>query len=246
MSLQIPFKTTSDRYDSIYRGKILDNNDPLQRGRVKAEIYPMFKGITSTDLPWAIPLFPSFEGANPGVGFFSVPKIGSMMAFYFEEGNVYSPVCIGEYPDGMNGVPVSALVNYPNRKVWKTTSGVEIIVDDTAKSIDLKTPSGHVLSVDDTANISKLVTSNGIQVILNDATQYMQLIHPSGSSIQFDPIAQITISCSALNVSTATSGSSGNAQITVTGNVNLNVTGSTTLQSGGATTIMGSTVSINP
>ena len=143
MSLQIPFKTTSDRYDSIYRGKIVDNNDPLKRGRVKAEIYPMFNGISSADLPWAIPLFSSFEGANPGVGCFSVPKVGSMMAFYFEEGFVYSPVCLGEYPDGVNGVPVSALVNYPNRKVWKTTSGVEIIVDDTDKSIDLKVIHSH-------------------------------------------------------------------------------------------------------
>ena len=135
------------RYFGNYRGKVLSNSDSSQRGRIKAEVYPMLvgtdtalrlsrggqrvTGISVNDLPWAIPATPLLEGAGAGTGAIGIPSVGDMVWLFFEEGDPNQPVYFAGAPDGVRGIPSSAATNYPERRVIETSSGALIIVDNS-------------------------------------------------------------------------------------------------------------------
>jgi hypothetical protein len=157
------FDTFKDSYDGIYRGKVVDNNDPEKAGKVKVEVYPMFYGITKADLPWAIPAYPIFEGSGSGFGYFAVPKVGTLVYCFFEAGNHYQPVYFAEAPSKIHGIPSSSETNYPDRKVMKTTSGLEFIIDDKDKVITINHPTGTYVQI--AGNGSVIVNSLNSVVI---------------------------------------------------------------------------------
>ena len=66
----LEYKGGDPRYPYLYRGLVMDNNDPYQYGRLKITIYPMFRGVETTDLPWVKPAFPLFDGSGVGTGYF--------------------------------------------------------------------------------------------------------------------------------------------------------------------------------
>jgi hypothetical protein len=164
MPNKLPFDTFKDTYDGIYRGKVVSNTDPDKLGRIKIEIWPMFEGILADALPWAIPAYPIFEGSGTGIGYFAVPKIDTLVYCFFENGNFNQPIYFAEAPSKVHGIPDSSAINYPNRKVWKTTNGLELIFDDIAKSISLVHPSGAVINIDSEGNIN--ITAAGTVNIL--------------------------------------------------------------------------------
>lgn len=139
----------------MYRAKVLSTSDSEQLGRIKAEVYPMligkdtaqnFDGVEGIDIeqiPWTVPAMPISSGAGNGFGSFSVPKVGSFIFVFFEEGDINQPVYFAEAPTKQYGLPASRLTNYPNRKVVETSSGVTIIIDDTTGEVII-TGSGDV------------------------------------------------------------------------------------------------------
>lgn len=150
MSKEI-FKKFSGKYYGMYRGKILDNNDPSQLGRCRIQIYPMFSEISvAADLPWATPAMSLFEGAGTGIGSFCVPDIDTFVFCFFEEGDIYQPVYFAEAQTAGKGLPTERTTNYPNRKVFKTSSGIVIYIDDTAKVVKIKTAQDIYFQLDDT------------------------------------------------------------------------------------------------
>lgn len=170
-----------DRFDGIYRGKVLltdvDAADG-KFGRIKVEVYPMLlgtetaktllknangeqlqtiaEGIETDCLPWATPAFPLFEGAGNGYGCFSIPKVGSFVFVFFENGDIYQPVYFAEAADGVHGLPTERLTNYPNRKVMKTEQGITIELDDTdgEEEIKITHPAGATIQIDSSGNIT--------------------------------------------------------------------------------------------
>jgi uncharacterized protein involved in type VI secretion and phage assembly len=137
-----------DKYPLIYRGLVMDNNDPSQYGRIKVQIYPMFADITdATLLPWAVPAMPIFDGAGTGSGSFAVPKINTFVFVFFEQGDFYQPVYFAEAQTAQKGLPSARTTNYPNRKVIRTSGGIEIFIDDTSKEIKLTHPTGTTIDI---------------------------------------------------------------------------------------------------
>ena len=100
----------------------------------------MFSGLIASELPWATPAFPIWEGAGNDIGTFAVPKINSFVFVFFEGGDFNSPVYFAEAQTALYGLPAFKDTNYPNRKGWKTESGIEFYVDDTAKEIKVTHP----------------------------------------------------------------------------------------------------------
>jgi len=149
-------------FTGIYRGKVLDTNDPDQFGRIRAEVYPMLLGVATVarlkrensnvtwtgmetvDIPWAVPAFPLFTGSGSGYGFFSVPREGTFVWVFFEGGDIYQPVYFAEAPDKVSGLPGNRVTNYPNRTIIRTESGCEITIDDTTGHI-IVTGTGDVV-----------------------------------------------------------------------------------------------------
>lgn len=179
-----------DRFDGIYRGKVLATDKDAsdgQFGRIKVEVYPMLLGTITAQtllknaegedlqtiaegieigcLPWATPAFPLFEGAGNGYGCFSVPKVDSFVFVFFENGDIYQPVYFAEAADGVHGLPTERTTNYPNRKVLKTENGIIVEMDDTKGEQEIKIthPAGALVKIDSTG----VVTITGTRVEIN-------------------------------------------------------------------------------
>lgn len=77
------------RFYGKYRGKVENNIDPLQQGRVQVSV-PAVLGDGRNS--WALPCVPF---AGPNVGFFAVPPVGANIWVEFEGGDTDSPIWTG-------------------------------------------------------------------------------------------------------------------------------------------------------
>ncbi len=103
-----------------YRGKVANNIDPMQLGRVQVSV-PAVLGDGS--LSWAMPCAPY---GGPGVGFFTVPPVGANIWVEFEGGDSDYPIWSGCFW-GVGEVPAQPAL--PQMKVWKT-DGITLTLSD--------------------------------------------------------------------------------------------------------------------
>lgn len=103
-----------------YRGKVENNLDPMQQGRVQVSV-PAVLG--EGRLSWAMPCVPY---AGPGVGFFAVPPTGANVWVEFEGGDTDYPIWSGCFW-GVGEVPARPAV--AQMKVLKT-DGVTLTMND--------------------------------------------------------------------------------------------------------------------
>jgi hypothetical protein len=96
-----------------YRGKVEQNQDTLQLGRVQVSC-PAVLGTGR--FTWAMPCSPY---AGPGVGFFAIPPTGAQVWVEFEGGDPDKAIWSGCFW-GVGEVP--ALPALPSTKVLKTDS----------------------------------------------------------------------------------------------------------------------------
>ena len=75
--------------EKTYLGQIVDNRDPLYQGRARINVFGVFDGIPTDDLPWAEQVAGLSFGENFGGGNISIPRIGSVVTVHFEENNYY-------------------------------------------------------------------------------------------------------------------------------------------------------------
>jgi len=103
-----------------HRGKVENNIDPLQLGRVQVSV-PTVLG--EGRMSWAMPCSPY---AGSGVGLFLVPPIGANVWVEFEAGDPDYPILSGCFW-GQGEMP--ALPAVPTTKVLKT-DGITLTVND--------------------------------------------------------------------------------------------------------------------
>lgn len=96
-----------------YRGKVENNLDPMQMGRVQVSV-PAVLGDGS--LSWAMPCVPY---AGPGVGLFLIPPMGANLWVEFEAGDPDYPIWSGCFW-GLGEVP--AMPALAEMKVLQTDS----------------------------------------------------------------------------------------------------------------------------
>ncbi len=107
-----------------YRGKVIDNQDPLKRGRLRA-IVP---AISDNVLSWAEPCTPY---AGPRLGWYVIPPVGANVWVEFEAGNVDYPIwagCFWGFAE-KDGLPPDAAD--PEIKVFQTEK-MKLVLDDKA------------------------------------------------------------------------------------------------------------------
>jgi len=167
-------KQKDNKFHGIYRGKVLDNNDPDKYGRLKIQVYPMMSELIAEELPWSKPAMPIFEGAglvtpddvpSGGIGSFIVPKINTYLFVFFEAGDIYSPVFFAEAPTATRGLPTIKDTNYPNRKVLRTRSGIEIYLDTQINEIKVLHPTGTFITITETGGIIINVAENVVEQV---------------------------------------------------------------------------------
>jgi hypothetical protein len=122
-------------YFGKYRGKVVNNVDPLMLGR----LIVLVPAVSEFPLSWAMPCVPY---AGKDVGFFAVPPIAANVWVEFEEGDPTYPVWTGCFwGDG----ETPAKPGVPTAKVLKTET-VSLEINDLLTSVSLQalTPAGPV------------------------------------------------------------------------------------------------------
>jgi len=156
------------KFSGIYRGKVVDNNDPSKYGRVQVQVYPMFGDIEEDDkeyLPWAKPAFALSSGAGlykpdpndsstwVSYGSFNPPDIGTFVFVFFEMGDIYQPVYFAEAPTASYGLPDFRTTDYPYTRGFKTKSGNQLYIDDSTSLWRLYQSTGTYLELQPGGNV---------------------------------------------------------------------------------------------
>ncbi|HMC54296.1 MAG TPA: phage baseplate assembly protein V [Gemmatimonadaceae bacterium] len=148
-------------YVGKYRGIVINNVDPMMRGRLMLEV-PDVLGLTPST--WAEPCTPLAGPTGPPMGVYMVPPIGAGVWVEFEQGDPDFPIWVGCRwgttadipPLAKAGLPVS-----PNI-VMQTAGQHMIMISDMPPSpatggIMLKSATGAMIVVND----SGIYISNG-------------------------------------------------------------------------------------
>ena len=115
-----------------YRGLVEDVDDPLGRGRIRARVPAVFHDHVS---PWAMPCVPF---AGPDHGLVLLPEVGDGVWIEFEGGDTARPIWSGGWwADDQLPSPGGARV-----RLWKTTAGHQVVLDEDADEIRLVHPGG--------------------------------------------------------------------------------------------------------
>lgn len=108
------------KYYGKYRGKVINNVDPLLQGRIIADV----PSIPGSKVNYATPCVPY---AGPGVGFLALPPKGANVWIEFEGGDPNFPIWTGCFwaPTQLPLIAVN-----PMKKIFKTEF-ITMILDDT-------------------------------------------------------------------------------------------------------------------
>ncbi|MFJ1546112.1 phage baseplate assembly protein V [Streptomyces sp. NPDC088246] len=154
----------NNRYLGKFRGRVVDNNDPLHIGRVTAEVPDVLGDEPST---WALPCLP-FTG--PQAGQFVVPPPGAGVWVEFEQGDPSFPVWTGCWYGAEAELPPDARTavqqNSPNKPVVVQTPGNHKIVmnDAPEQGILLQAQDGAYIRITKEAVV--IATGDGAEIIL--------------------------------------------------------------------------------
>lgn len=129
-----------------YRGKVENNVDPLQQGRVQVSV-PTVLGEGRTS--WAMPCVPF---AGNGVGLFLIPPNGANVWVEFEGGNPDYPIWSGCFW-GTGEAPASPAV--AEMKVLKTAAGT-ITINEL--------PGVGGIAIETTSGAKIAITATGIEI----------------------------------------------------------------------------------
>jgi uncharacterized protein involved in type VI secretion and phage assembly len=153
-------RDTKKRFFGKYRGLVIDNLDPLQIGRIQAQVPDVLGEAPSS---WALPCIPA---AGSQAGCFVVPPIGSQVWIEFEQGDADFPIWTGGFWGLVADVPVAALTPAPippgQNIVLQTTGQNALVLSDAPPSpagggVVLSAAGGATIVINDTG----ITISNG-------------------------------------------------------------------------------------
>ncbi len=129
-----------------HRGVVTDADDPEKMGRIKARVPAVYGDEESQ---WCLPAVP-FAGAKHGL--LLLPKVGDGVWIEFEGGLPSRPIWTGcWWGDGDLPSP-----NGVNKHVLTTPEGLQIVLDDDGKKLQLIHPGGGEITMTDTSIAIKL------------------------------------------------------------------------------------------
>ena len=149
-----------------YRGKITDNKDPLNLGRIQVQVSAVFgEGRNS----WAMPCTPY---AGNDIGLFMVPPVGTNVWVEFEGGDPDYPIWSGCFW-GDQELPQQAQVEEPVKVQVFRTKGATLTISSEENT------KGITLDVEDPIVEKKLklvYNPDGIELNHNDGNMTVKLL----------------------------------------------------------------------
>jgi len=144
-----------EKFYGKYRGTVVNNVDPEQRGRIQAQVSDVYGlGLSS----WALPCAPI---AGPQTGVYCVPPVGAGVWIELEQGDPDRPIWTGGFWGSAAEVPALALAGLPASPsiVAQTLGQNTISISDVPGTggIMLKSTTGATILVNDVG----ITISNG-------------------------------------------------------------------------------------
>ena len=186
------------RFYSIYRGMVVDNNDPNHMNSLQVAIPEIQGGI----IVWALP-FGQHGGLKTGFKYLA-PEIGDTVYIMFEYGNPSKPLWT-YHGFGLEQIPEE--LDDPNKMGIITPNGNLVILDETSGELNIFTEgnitikSNKVIQFQDGAN-EGLIKINELTNKLNQTISELEALRStfnahthsgvqSGGSTSAVPIQQI-------------------------------------------------------
>jgi hypothetical protein len=153
-----------ERVYGKYRGMVLNNVDPLNLGRLMANVTEVLGEIPSG---WATPCVPY---AGVAAGFYAIPPIGAGVWIEFEGGDVSRPIWSGafwgtaEAPAAPPAPP--GTMTPPTTKILRSDFGLSAVFDDLLQTITIT--DGQGLNMLEISAVTGTVTVKGLaQIVLS-------------------------------------------------------------------------------
>jgi hypothetical protein len=132
------------RHYGKYRGLVSDNQDPQNRGRLRARVPEILHDV---ETGWALPALP-YSGDNQGA--WTIPPKNAGVWIEFEAGDVSRPIWSGcwwgdnERPKTEGGTQAT-----PAIKVVRTEKGLMVSMDDDGQTISVSDDNGsNILKIE--------------------------------------------------------------------------------------------------
>lgn len=149
--------SNGNRYFGKYRGTVINNIDPEQRGRLMAMVPDVLGSIPST---WAEPCVPLAGPTGMPMGVYMVPPIGAGIWVEFEQGDPDAPIWAGCRWGSASDIPPLAHAGIPvSPNIVIQSAGQNALIIS-----DLPGPTGGIM----------LKSSVGASIIVNDTGIYIQ------------------------------------------------------------------------
>jgi len=160
-----------------YVGKVVENNDPNQRKRVRVRVEGIHAdSIPDEVLPWALPSSQGYAASgDQRSGLVDIPEIGALIGVKFPfKGDPLKPVQ-ADFPGDKEHTLPEGLTNYPHRKVKRFAHGMFIVADGLTKELFINNPGDwHVTVVGD---CTQTIIGNHTQIIsgnMDDMPEYLR------------------------------------------------------------------------
>jgi uncharacterized protein involved in type VI secretion and phage assembly len=159
--------SSDKRYYGKYRGTVVQNVDPEQRGRIQAIVPDVSNVVPST---WAMACVPL---TGKGMGSYLVPQIGAGVWIEYEQGDVDYPIWTGGFWGVAAEVPALALAGNPLSPSIVLQSGLQhsISISDVpgpTGGIMLKSATGAMVLVNDVG--ITISNGKGATIVMNGPT----------------------------------------------------------------------------
>lgn len=149
-------------YTGKYIGIVLDNNDPLKIGRVKARVFGIHDDLLVDDLPWAMVEFPMAFSVK---GSFMVPEVNTLVYCEFDDQDLYEPHVISKVLDRNNlNFEADHTEDYPDSVIlYECQDGSYQKINRAKGEFTLKSGSGcfFKLHQDGSINLTNNATETG-------------------------------------------------------------------------------------
>lgn len=197
-------------YFGLYPAIVTDIIDPNSLGRIQVK-FPSLGEDGNDVRAWATLITPY---ADENQGFEFLPAVDTQVVVAFEAGNPRRPYIVGSCWNGKENLPEAPAASN-NKRLIRTRSGSLLEFDDTdgAAKITISTSSGHQLVLDDSAQEVSLKHSNGCVIkfdaggeVTITATGGITVNAPSGANINSpSSVFSGNITCLGLTATSITS-----------------------------------------